>query len=560
MGQSQSTGSRQDHDDTQTEVDFYELLGVNAEASGEEIKKAYRRKALELHPDRNYGNAEAATKLFSEVQSAYEILSDPQERAWYDSHRDAFSRINGTARGDKSSYNSQTTTASDILKLFSKFTPRMEFSDAPTGFYGGLRETFSRLAHEEKLACQRENLEYTDYPTFGGSNDDFEDIVRPFYATWSDFSTKKTFSWRDAYRYSEAPDRRIRRVMERENKRLREEGIREFNDAVRSLVAFVKKRDPRYKMCTRSEAQRQETLRRSAAAQAARSRASNQAKLREHVVPYWVKSEELENDEQTSSESEMESFECVVCRKNFKSQNQFEAHERSKKHKKAVKQLCWEMKMEDRQLDLEESYEQGNMKGFPGLKERPKQEDCRGQAAASQSEDSDGISKPAIESFTSGIPPVSEPDVLATGISGVKTNTASDNSSPPLQEQRNRAFIPQDDVDYASRDSVEHRFNSELLPIQGDNGDELYTSFQQLSTSELEQGPRMPTLAMGKAKEKRARKAARKAMVQSAELTCLFCHESFPSKNQLFRHLRDLDHARSPFNPSAGRERTRSNR
>lgn len=36
MGQSQSTGSRPDHDDTQTEVDFYELLGVNAEASGEE--------------------------------------------------------------------------------------------------------------------------------------------------------------------------------------------------------------------------------------------------------------------------------------------------------------------------------------------------------------------------------------------------------------------------------------------------------------------------------------------------------------------------------------------
>ncbi len=53
------------------------------------IRRAYKRKALELHPDRNFNDVENATKKFAEVQTAYEILSDPQERAWYDSHRDA---------------------------------------------------------------------------------------------------------------------------------------------------------------------------------------------------------------------------------------------------------------------------------------------------------------------------------------------------------------------------------------------------------------------------------------------------------------------------------------
>lgn len=51
----------------------------NTDGTESRIKKAYKRKALELHPDRNYNDTERATKLFAEVQAAYEILSDPQE-------------------------------------------------------------------------------------------------------------------------------------------------------------------------------------------------------------------------------------------------------------------------------------------------------------------------------------------------------------------------------------------------------------------------------------------------------------------------------------------------
>lgn len=63
--------------------DPYEILGVARDADDEEIKKAYRRKALEHHPDRNGGSPEAAER-FKAVMGAYEALKDPVRRAELD--------------------------------------------------------------------------------------------------------------------------------------------------------------------------------------------------------------------------------------------------------------------------------------------------------------------------------------------------------------------------------------------------------------------------------------------------------------------------------------------
>ncbi|MDE3014338.1 MAG: DnaJ domain-containing protein, partial [Gemmatimonadota bacterium] len=63
--------------------DYYQLLGVSREAGSEEIKKAYRKLALEYHPDRNQGSKEAEER-FKEVTEAYEVLRDSEKRAMYD--------------------------------------------------------------------------------------------------------------------------------------------------------------------------------------------------------------------------------------------------------------------------------------------------------------------------------------------------------------------------------------------------------------------------------------------------------------------------------------------
>jgi molecular chaperone DnaJ len=63
--------------------DFYQVLGVDKKSSAEDLKKAYRKLAMQYHPDKNAGNKDAETK-FKEINEAYDVLKDEQKRAAYD--------------------------------------------------------------------------------------------------------------------------------------------------------------------------------------------------------------------------------------------------------------------------------------------------------------------------------------------------------------------------------------------------------------------------------------------------------------------------------------------
>jgi DnaJ-class molecular chaperone len=82
--------------------DYYKILNVSRDASAEDIKKAFRRLAMQYHPDRNEENAREAGEKFKEINEAYEVLGDDYKRRQYD----RFSSL--------SSYSGRTTYAEDI--------------------------------------------------------------------------------------------------------------------------------------------------------------------------------------------------------------------------------------------------------------------------------------------------------------------------------------------------------------------------------------------------------------------------------------------------------------
>ena len=79
-------------------ADFYKTLGIEKTASDDDIKTAYRRMAMQYHPDKNGGSKEAEEK-FKEVSEAYDVLRDPQKRAAYDRYGEAGLRGGGGGTG-----------------------------------------------------------------------------------------------------------------------------------------------------------------------------------------------------------------------------------------------------------------------------------------------------------------------------------------------------------------------------------------------------------------------------------------------------------------------------
>lgn len=81
-----------------TKRDYYEVLGVNKDASGDELKKAYRKLAMKYHPDRNAGGEKESEAKFKEINEAYEVLSDGEKRRMYDQFGHA--GVNGAPGGE----------------------------------------------------------------------------------------------------------------------------------------------------------------------------------------------------------------------------------------------------------------------------------------------------------------------------------------------------------------------------------------------------------------------------------------------------------------------------
>ena len=130
-------------------VDYYETLGVDRSANDEQIRRAFRRKAMEFHPDRN--KTPGAEDKFKEINEAYQVLSDQEKRSRYD--RFGHAGVNGN--GDRP---------------FDGFDPFGGFGDIFDTFFGGgatARPTRPRAGED---IAQRVNLSFEE-AVFGCERD-----------------------------------------------------------------------------------------------------------------------------------------------------------------------------------------------------------------------------------------------------------------------------------------------------------------------------------------------------------------------------------------------------
>lgn len=218
----------------------YDVLGVPRDADDALIKKSHRKMALKWHPDKNLDNADEAAEQFRLVQQAYECLSDAQERKWYDDHRDAI-LAGWTGQGE--SGDAGAVMLFQVVPFMHPGCYSGYHSDAG-GFYQVYGKVFADI-----VQCELKQDEVViELPTDFGNADSEWQLVRQFYQRWESFQSALNFSWEDKYNVMEdAPNRRVRRLMEDENKKARRAAKKTYNQDILALVAFVKRRDPRVK-------------------------------------------------------------------------------------------------------------------------------------------------------------------------------------------------------------------------------------------------------------------------------------------------------------------------
>ncbi|KAL3681996.1 hypothetical protein R1sor_000018 [Riccia sorocarpa] len=385
---------------------WYSILGVERTASPEEIRSAYRKEALKWHPDKiqqsgaSSEECQRATARFQSISLAYEVLGDPTERAWYDKHRNEI-LSSGTASKD---------FEVSLWSFFSSST-FSGYGETGKGFFKVYGDVFKKIHKREQDFAKSYGIgPIGDSPSIGNLQSDYSE-VDAFYKFWLGFATIKNFAWCDEYRISDARNRKERRLMEEENSKIRKRERREFNNAVWELVSYVKKRDKRVQekqielQRLQAEKEQQLKLRRQ------QMQEEKLAKARAYKEQEWAKvsddmvyeDDDINEDEgsydwRNSSRSKrdlkpvnedsenVDEFYCIVCNKRFRSEKQWNNHEKSRKHIERASALKQSLLEEDEEADSlvrsqeDEAEENGDLSGqdvYTGPGERENEQDAR---------------------------------------------------------------------------------------------------------------------------------------------------------------------------------------
>uniref|UniRef100_A0A8C9IZZ9 DnaJ heat shock protein family (Hsp40) member C21 n=1 Tax=Panthera tigris altaica TaxID=74533 RepID=A0A8C9IZZ9_PANTA len=479
------------------------------------------------HP--NLDNAAEAAEQFKLIQAAYDVLSDPQERAWYDNHREAL--LKGGLDGE---YQDDSL---DLLHYFT-VTCYSGYGDDEKGFYTVYRNVFEMIAKEERESVLEEDME--DFPTFGDSQSDYDTVVHPFYAYWQSFCTQKNFAWKEEYDTRQASNRWEKRAMEKENKKIRDKARKEKNELVRQLVAFIRKRDKRVQ-AHRKLVEEQNAEKARKAEEMRRQQKLKQAKLAgQYKEQSWMTTADLERELKEmearyekefgdgSAEDEMEGPElrdghdgrdsdevedaelyddlyCPACDKSFKTEKAMRNHEKSKKHREMVALLKQQLEEEEENFSGPQTDENPlNANSEDDLEDAPKQKLSKKQKKKKQ--------KPA-QNYDDNF------NENGTG-EGVKVESEDTN----LNQDQAKEFecSPQENI--SATETVERCDDPK---------------------SEAKNAPK-PKGKKAKDMKKSVKVPAEQQAVSDVLISCTTCHSEFPSRNKLFDHLKATGHARAP--------------
>ena len=461
-----------------------------------------------------------ATEMFTKIQNSYQVLSDPQERAFYDRNRESILR-----KGKKSRVAEAGYSVDDLMNFFDPSVFK-GYGDDPKGFYAVYRDLFAFL--EDMEAEEVDNPAKYNYTSFGSKNTPFEPSLKLFYDKFINFTSTRSFYEADNYDDDYAENRRHRRAISKENQKYRDAMRREYNDTVRNLAAWVRKRDPRWQSY-----QKEKTAQRlQAEAKRKEDVIKKRAEMAEnYVAPDWTLNDqciddeefllqqlerlefeefssqkqdnenEKENLEENESDEydEFDDFYCVVCKKVFKNHKQWKNHEQSKKH-------------------------QTNMfkAGFT-----PETDESEPETEDIESVDSEDITNDEDSANSEDI--TSDEDTV---------------NSVPYEETVNN-----DDEKHVSNESLQELLNdidsSKMKP------EEIGQKPPKKKIRQRKQPP--PTEPSQKSKQPVKSKSTNPKSSSSSELKCSVCHQAFDSRNKLFKHIELTGHV--ALKSSAGKKK-----
>lgn len=586
---------------------YYELLGVERTATEADLKTAFRRKALQYHPDKNPDNVENTTAIFTTIRAAYEVLSDPQDRAWYDEHRDQIlsdkpisSTGQDTGYSDYEVDSLVTGVTNEELLMFFEPTLYTRLDDSPAGLYQIAGKIFARLAKDEiingirlnlkdfelyhdrsyeedinSLGYQRAfevhfksgNMEQMYLPGFGHSKTDY-DYVKNFYKKWSGFKTLKSFSWKDEYMYSKSYDRRTKREINKRNEKSRQNARNEYNKTVKKFVDFVKKFDQRMKDGAKKleqERKQQEHVKNELKSQQKISdhnrKVRNQFEVQEWQQIEETKWEDIEReyedvDHNQSGSNNLNDFnindleveevviyECFVCNRDFKSENQLKNHCNTKLHAKRVRELQKEMRKESMALGLDDVSDLENYDSAGDGDAKTELPQTTVEQLHTAENESDGIQS------EHGTARINKPENIKNEyIIEVDhyddINDESEFISVEYQDPNNSDFTLQE-----SEESVDElsKILEKLQTGQLSDNDDDWNSARNSKTK-----PKLPR----KKKDKNSQKidSLRSTTVLPVQVgivtgkvdKCVACNVVFDSRNKLFKHVKETGHAAPP--------------